>query len=134
MANSDPVSAGRGYIDGFNKGDADAMAAAFAVPASILDGMPPHVWHGPTASRDWYRDALTEARQHGASDYFVRLGEPLHNNVTGDNAYVVFPATMRFKVHGQEIMQTGAMFTAALRNLAGEWRIRAWAWTKGNSR
>jgi len=48
--------------------------------------------------------------------------------------HVVVPATMTFKVRGHQITQTGAMFTVALRKLAGEWRIRAWAWTKGSSR
>ena len=32
---------------------------------------------------------------------FITLGEPLHNNVTGDAAYVVVPATMTFKLRGQ---------------------------------
>jgi hypothetical protein len=83
------MAAVRQYIDGFNKGDAKLMAATFAVPASILDGMAPHVWQGPTAAEDWYRDVLIEGKQHGASDYFVTMGEPLHNNVTDDSAYVV---------------------------------------------
>jgi len=48
----------RQYIDAFNKGDMDGMAATCAVPASILDGMAPHVWQGPTACKDWYRDVL----------------------------------------------------------------------------
>ena len=134
MANSDPLSAVCQYIEGFNKGDTEVMAATFAVPASILDGMAPHVWQGPTASQDWYQDVSIEAKRHGASEYFVSLGEPLHNSITGDNAYVVVPATMTFKVRGHQITQTGAMFTVALRKLAGEWRIRAWAWTKGSSR
>ena len=46
------------YIDAFNRGDGEGMAAAFAVPGVILDGMPPHVWQGPTATQDWYRDVL----------------------------------------------------------------------------
>ena len=87
------MAAVRQYIDGFNKGDVEVMAETFAVPASILDGMAPHVWHGATATQDWYRDVLIEGKQHGASDYFVTVGEPLHNNVTGDSAYVVVPAT-----------------------------------------
>jgi hypothetical protein len=62
----------------FNKGDAKLMAATFAVPGSILDGMAPHVWQGPTAAQDWYRDVLIEGKQHGASDYFVTVREPLH--------------------------------------------------------
>src|SRR5919107_3546196 len=94
QAEGDPIAAVRRYIDAFNKGDAAGMAATFAVPGSILDGMAPHVWQGPTAAQDWYRDVLIEGKQHGASEYFVTLGEPLHNDVTGDSAYVVIPAMM----------------------------------------
>ena len=131
MSTQDPIAAVRQYIDGFNKGDANVMAATFAVPGSILDGMAPHLWQGPTASQDWYKDVLIEGKQHGASDYFVTIGEPLHNNITGDSAYVVVPATMTFKVHGQRVTQTGAIFTVALRRIAEGWRLAAWAWAKG---
>lgn len=131
MASANPIEAVHHYINGFNRGDGDAMAATFAVPGSILDGMAPHVWQGPTATQDWYRDVLTEGKQHGAADYFVTLGEPLHNNVTGDSGYVVVPATMTFKVHGQQVTQTCATFTLALRKFAEGWRITAWSWAKG---
>jgi hypothetical protein len=131
MSTQDPIAAVRQYIDGFNKGDANMMAATFAVPGSILDGMAPHLWQGPTASQDWYKDVLSEGKQHGASDYFVTVGEPLHNNITGDSAYVFVPATMTFKVGGEQVTQSGAFFTVALRKLAEGWRIAAWAWTKG---
>ena len=128
----DPMAVVGQYIGAFNKGDANGMAATFAVPASILDGMAPHVWQGPTATQDWYRDVLIEGKQHGASDYFVTLGEPLHNNITGDSAYVVVPATMTFKVGGKQVTQSGAVFTVAVRKQAEVWRIAAWAWVKGN--
>lgn len=39
------------YIDASNKGDAEAMATA-TVPGSILDGMAPHLWQGPTATQE----------------------------------------------------------------------------------
>jgi ketosteroid isomerase-like protein len=130
----DPVTAVRQYIDAFNRGDGEAMASIFAGPGSILDGMAPHVWSGLTASQDWYRAVLTEAKRHGASDYSVTLGEPLHNNTTGDNAYVVVPATMTFKVRGHRVTQAGAIFTVALRKFTEAWRISAWAWTKGTSK
>jgi hypothetical protein len=90
---NDPVAVVHQYIDAFNKGDADAMAAAFAPHSSILDGMAPHLWVGPTASQDWYRDVLAEGKKHGASAYCVTLDKPRHANVTGDAAYVVVPAT-----------------------------------------
>lgn len=121
------------YIDAFNAGDADAMAACFAVPGTILDGMAPHLWHGPTAAKDWYRDVLVEGEHLGASGYHVTLGAPLHANVTGDAAYVVSPATMTFKLKDQHVTQSGALFTTALTKEAGNWRIAAWAWAKGQA-
>jgi len=121
----------RRYIEAFNQGDVDAMAACFDAPATILDGMAPHVWHGPSAPRDWYRDVLAEGEHAGAGDYRVSIGAPLHAEATGDAAYVVVPATMTFSVRGQQMTQTGAVFTTALRKVGADWRIAAWAWAKG---
>jgi hypothetical protein len=39
MSTENPLAAVQQYIDGFNKGDTKLMAATFAVPGSILDGM-----------------------------------------------------------------------------------------------
>ena len=101
-----PAATVRQYIDSFNQGNAKAMASVCADPMSILDGMAPHTWHGPTACEDWYRDAMTEGEHLGATDYVVILGEPKHNNITRDSAYVVFPTTMTFKLKGQQITQS----------------------------
>jgi ketosteroid isomerase-like protein len=131
MATDNPLAAVRQYIDGFNNGDIERMAATFTESAAILDGMAPHLWQGATATCDWYRDVLVEGELHGASGYFVTLGEPLHNNVTGDSGYVVAPATMTFSVEGRQVTQTGAFSTVALREMTGGWRIAAWTWTKG---
>jgi ketosteroid isomerase-like protein len=127
----EPMAAVRQYVDAFNKGDVEAMAANCAAPTSVLDGLAPHVWQGPTACRDWYRDVLAAGEKEGASGYFVTLGEPRHVDVTGDRAYVVVPTTMTFNVHGKEVMQSGSTFTVALQKLAHGWRISAWAWAKG---
>lgn len=129
----DPLTAIRRYIDAFNSGDVDAMAAGFSTSGTILDGMAPHVWLGPSAARDWYRDVLAEGEHAGAGDYLVTLDTPLHANVTGDAAYVVAPATMTFNVHGRPVTQSGATFTTALRRVDGDWKITAWAWAKGQS-
>ena len=125
------VAAVRRYIDAFNAGDVEAMAACFAIPGTILDGMAPHLWHGPTAAQDWYRDVLAEGEHAGASGYHVTLGPPLHADVTAEAAYVVSPATMSFKLRGRQVRQSGAIFTAALRKVGDGWRIAAWAWAKG---
>ena len=52
MTQSDdaPLAVVQRYIEAFNRGDVQAMAALCARPMSILDGMAPHVWHGPTAT------------------------------------------------------------------------------------
>jgi ketosteroid isomerase-like protein len=128
---NDPVAVVHQYIDAFNRGDANAMGAAFAPHSSILDGMAPHVWVGPTASQDWYRDVLAEGKRHGASEYRVTLDKPSHANITGDAAYVVVPATMTFNLEGKQVKQTDAVFTVALRKLGEGWRIAARAWAKG---
>ncbi len=127
----EPMAAVRQYVDAFNKGDVEAMSTNCATPATVLDGLAPHVWQGPTACRDWYRDVLAAGEKEGATGYFVTLGDPRHVDVTGDRAYVVVPATMTFKLRGKQVTQFGSTFTAALRKLAERWRITAWAWTKG---
>ena len=133
MPDRDPVSVVQQYIEAFNKADVKAMAAMCADPMSILDGMAPHVWHGPSATADWYKDVLAEGEHLGARDYRVTLGKALHASVTGDAAYVVVPATMVFRLKDKQITQTGAVFTLALRKLPAGWRIASWAWTKGTA-
>ena len=128
---TDPLAAVHQFAEAFNKGDAKTMAATCAVPMSILDGLAPHVWQGPTASEDWYRDVLAAGELEGASGYLVTLGKPWHVDVTGDHAYVVVPATMTFRVHGKQVTQSGSVFTVALRKLTAGWRSPAWAWATG---
>jgi ketosteroid isomerase-like protein len=131
MTDESPFNAVSEYIAAFNSGDAKAMASHFAASATILDGMPPHVWHGNSASDDWYTDVLDEGKHAGASGYLVTLSTPLHANVTGDSAYVVAPATMSFDLRCDRVTQTGAVFTVALRKSNAVWKIAAWAWAKG---
>ncbi|MCV7203713.1 hypothetical protein B7435_03190 [Mycolicibacterium peregrinum] len=128
---NDPMAAVRRYVDAFNRADVDALAAVCADPMQILDGMAPHVWQGPTATQDWWRDVLAEGEHLGASDYQIALDEPRHVNVTGESGYVVVPATMTFDLNGRQIVQIGGVFTVALRNGADGWRLTAWAWAKG---
>jgi hypothetical protein len=46
LANTEPMTVVRQYVDAFNKGDAEAMAANCADPTRVLDGLAPHVWRG----------------------------------------------------------------------------------------
>ena len=128
----DPMAAVLQYVEAFNNGDSAAMTATCADPMQILDGMSPHVWQGPTAAEDWWRDVLAEGEQLGASGYHIALGEPRHVDVTGDYAYVVAPATMTFDLRGQQqVTQRGSVYTVALRKVGADWLLTAWAWAKG---
>jgi ketosteroid isomerase-like protein len=51
-SSNDPMAAVRQYVEAFNNGDAQAMAATCSDPMQILDRMTPHVWQGPTATQD----------------------------------------------------------------------------------
>lgn len=130
---NDPMTAVRQYVDGFNNSDEKAMAGACADPMQILDGMSPHVWQGPTAAQDWWRDALAEGEHLGVTGYHIGLGEPQHVDVTGEYGYVVVPVTFSYNRQGKPVNQTGAFFTVALRKVDAEWRLTAWAWTKGTT-
>jgi ketosteroid isomerase-like protein len=127
----DPMGAVLRYVEAFNNGDSAAMAATCADPMQILDGMAPHVWQGSTAAEDWWMDVLTEGDHLGASGYRIELGEPRHVDVNGDNAYVVAPARMTFDLRGNQVTQTGSVYTVALRKVDADWLLTAWAWAKG---
>ncbi|MEG9434967.1 nuclear transport factor 2 family protein [Edaphobacter sp. HDX4] len=82
----------RHYIEAYNRGDVKAMTALFAAHGSILDGLAPHVWNGPTACEDWYRDAMVAGEHEGAADSpvpplsspFVRPCRMSPDNENGD--------------------------------------------------
>ena len=74
---------------------------------------------------------MAEADHIGITDFQMTLGKPTHDAVVGDAAYFVAPATLRFKVQGQQITQYRGDATVALRRADDGWRIAAWAWTKG---
>ncbi|MFE3989456.1 nuclear transport factor 2 family protein [Nocardia tengchongensis] len=128
---SDPMAVVRQYVDAFNNGDEKAMAAVCADPMQILDGTSPHVWQGPTAAEDWWRAALAEGEHVGASGYRIDLDEPRHVDATVDFAYVVVPCIFSYNLQGEQVTQTGAVFTAALGKVGTDWRLTAWAWAKG---
>lgn len=118
------------FIDGFNKGDAKSALAACSSPVSVIDEFPPHEWHGPTACADWSNAYDANAKQNGISDGIVTLGTPWHVEVTGDRAYVVNPVSYSYKQRGQPVVESGSVFTVALRKIAAGWRITGWAWAR----
>lgn len=118
------------FIDGFNRGDAKTALAACASPASIIDDIPPHEWHGPTACADWANAYDANAKKNGITDGIVTLGTPWHVDVTGARAYVVVPVKYTYKQNGKPVIESGSVFTVALKKIAAGWRITGWTWAQ----
>jgi ketosteroid isomerase-like protein len=119
------------FVDGFNKGDTKAAAAACADQTSIVDEFPPYEWHGMGACAKWMADWDADAKKKGITDAIVTLGTPRHVDVTGDRAYVVVPTGYAYKVKGAPAKQSGSTLTIALQKGAAGWRITGWTWTRG---
>lgn len=118
------------FVDGFNKGDTKSALAACADQTSIIDEFPPHEWHGAGACAKWADDYDANAKKDGITNGMVILGKPRHVDVTGDLAYVVVPASYRFKQKGKPVAEIGSMLTVALQKGPAGWRMTAWTWTK----
>lgn len=86
---ADVMATVRQFLDGFNKGDMKSAAAACAVPISIIDEFPPHLWQGPNACMDWSPDFDINAKANAITDPVVKITSVSLVDVTGDRAYVV---------------------------------------------
>ena len=117
------------FVDGFNKGDAAAVAAC-ADQTSIIDEFPPFEWHGAGSCSQWMKDYDTVAKANGITEGTVTLSEPRHVDITADRAYVVIPSNYTFKEQGKPGQETGSMFTFALQRGEAGWRITGWSWSK----
>jgi hypothetical protein len=84
---SSPAGVVNRHLQACNSGDEAGLAACFADPCFILDGMAPHVWSGSSAVRDWHHDALAEAEHLGITDPQIMLCPPMHDVAVGDAAY-----------------------------------------------
>jgi len=124
---TDVVAAANAYNDAMNKNDMAGAAKSYALSATIIDEFAPHVWTGANAFQQWGADYGTFAKAQKMSDPWVTLAKPRHVNVEGDRAYVVFPATFKFKKAGKPVAEP-ALMTVALVKLDGQWKIAAWSW------
>ena len=102
---TDVMATVREYLGDFNKGDADQAAGLCAPQAIIIDDFPPHTWQGPTACLDWWNALVAFDKSKGITDEDVTIGKPRRVVVTGDRAYVVVPATYKYKENGKPVTE-----------------------------
>src|SRR6476620_2515397 len=74
------------FIDSFNKGDAAAAAATHLSDAdlTLVDEVPPHVWHGPKAFQSWAVDLEADSKKMGVTDQKVTFKAPTRVETAGD--------------------------------------------------
>ena len=118
------------FMDSFNKGDAAAAAATHEASAdlTIIDEVPPYLWHGPQAFASWSADLAGFDKAQGITDEAVTIGASTRTETTGERAYVVVPAVYVFK-QGGVAMREAAQMTFVLKKSAGGWLIQGWTWT-----
>ena len=115
------------FLTGFNTGDEKTLLAACAPQTTIIDDIPPHVWQGPAACREWKRAVDAFLKDSGETHVSVMLGKPSHNEVTGDRAYLVAPLTFKYEQGGKPVVDTGSLMVVSLYKTSGGWRITGWA-------
>jgi ketosteroid isomerase-like protein len=118
------------WVDSLNKGDTQAAIAACAEQTSIVDEFPPHEWHGEGTCAKWAAELEAYNRKLGLTNSIVTLHKPRRIDIARDRAYVVAPADFRFKEHGKDGSELGALFTVALQKGQAGWRITGWAWSR----
>ncbi|HEY6629793.1 MAG TPA: hypothetical protein VI193_12485 [Acidimicrobiia bacterium] len=123
-----PIEAVRKFVEGFNNGDVELAQAACAHQISIIDDFPPYGWQGGGAMTGWFRDLARMSTEHGMSDPWVTLREPLQVEMTDRKAYMVVPIDVGWLQNGARAERTGFM-TIVLWEEAEGWRISACAWT-----
>lgn len=120
------------WVEGFNKGgDMKSALSACADQAAIVDSIPPYAWHGAGACAKWLNDYDAFEKTNEVTEASGSLGKVRHIDITGDQAYVVAPMTLTYKVKGKPMKETGAIWTVALHKEASGWRITGWSYTEG---
>lgn len=124
---TDVMAVIRHWVNDFNKGDMQSMAAACADEPSIIDDFPPHEWHGAGACAKWAGDFQAFIQSAEITSPVVRVGKPRHVDVMGDAAYVVASTTFSYQHKGGPVKEIG-LVTLALHKGSAGWRISGWAW------
>ncbi len=114
----------------FNSGNSNWVQLC-ADQASIIDEFPPYAWSGSGACSQWGKDYDTDAKRNGVTNPSVWFGAAKHLEITGDRAYAVLPASYSYKQNGKQVKEAGATLTIALQKSGNNWRITAWAWSRG---
>lgn len=124
---SDVMAVVQQWVDAFNKGDGKTAASYCAEGALIIDDFAPHVWQGPGACANWYRDYLASVAKAQITDARVAIGTGPHVDVDSGYAYLVTPTTLSFMKAGKPVTDK-AIVTMVFKKGSAGWQITGWSW------
>jgi len=124
---SDVAATVRRWIRDFNLGDMNSFLAACAPSAAVVDGFPPYAW---ITCSDWMADYRENSKAIELTDGRLSVGKPIVSWVTGDRAYVIYPAKFSDQEKGKPVIYRGT-WTITLQKTSGRWLFTgsASAWT-----
>jgi ketosteroid isomerase-like protein len=112
-----------------NRGDEQGMAATCTKEATVVDDLPPYEWRGPGACENWQKSADEFVKKESMTDIVGGIGNPTHVLISGDQAYVVIPATFAYTQGGKKFTEY-AVATFTLKKKESTWLITSWVWAK----
>ncbi len=130
-AQSTPEAVTQQWMAAFNAGDM-AKADALNSPSgtSIIDEFAPYTWSGPKAFAEWGAGFEADAKTRDITEPKVTLGALVVKYVTGNQAYLTFPAVYTYKQKGVAMREVGHD-AIVLRKEDGGWKVVSWSWTGG---
>jgi ketosteroid isomerase-like protein len=121
------------WVDAFNSGQMTFPQDAFTDDCTVIDEFPPFTWSATRENvRHWYArligsDSAAHHARFLAAKEHLTLHSPRFERQPGDDAYLVFPATLRYRLRNERHAQRGT-FVVVERKTAGGWRIAAHSW------
>ncbi len=123
-----PAATAQRYAAALNTDDTKTANALLAPSIAITDEFPPFHWQGTTAATDWLAGFGKLQKQQAITDQKITTAAPIREEISGDNAYVILPATYDYREAGQPRHET-ARWTFTLTRTGADWKITAWTWT-----
>lgn len=124
---ADIIALARRYVADLSPSTAELCTA----DAMIFDGVAPYRWKGPDACENWRKDTLANLSKRGVTGAHLVLGDPNLLEVSGDDAYASFPATMTFQADGKNVSVPGSTLTLTVHKVGSTWKITGWSYAEG---
>ncbi|MBV8148719.1 MAG: nuclear transport factor 2 family protein [Candidatus Eremiobacteraeota bacterium] len=130
--NAGVMHALKGVLAAVNADNATQLNAYFASNATVVDDFPPFAWMGADAGTRWWHASDKDLADHGIAGVHATLGAIARFAVIGNDAYVIAPLTIAYRVKGRPAHSNG-LWTLTFHQSGGTWKIASATWTTSSS-